>query len=301
MNLTLRICTSTRSFILKQSRPWVEKYESIPAPWERNRVEQSFYQSIVNIPEVSAFMPHLLDAHESSNTLILEDLGNAADMSGIYETGRVDRAHLHALAEYLGWLHRATKGSAPAGFENREMRRLNHEHIFLVPFLADNGIDLDFFERGLRHAANELRADSLYRSLSAQVALRYLEDGASLLHGDYFPGSWLLTGSGVRIIDPEFSFFGDGEFDLGVAIAHLYLANCDPTAAAAFVSNYVAIRGREPDEAWVARYAAVEIVRRLLGVAQLPIPPSTDSRCKQLRMARYAMLTQDWKVLWSHS
>src|SRR2546421_5684303 len=35
MNYTLRIGTSERSFVMKQARPWVEKYPHIAAPWDR--------------------------------------------------------------------------------------------------------------------------------------------------------------------------------------------------------------------------------------------------------------------------
>ena len=35
MNLTLRLTTDARSLILKQARPWVEKYPHIPAPDSR--------------------------------------------------------------------------------------------------------------------------------------------------------------------------------------------------------------------------------------------------------------------------
>ena len=51
------------------------------------------------------------------------------------------------------------------------------------------------------------------------------EEGPSLIHGDLFPGSLLQTGSGeLRIIDPEFCFCGDPEFDIGVFYAHLLLS-----------------------------------------------------------------------------
>src|SRR3990172_12931089 len=46
MNLTLRLKTTERSFILKQARPWVEKYPSIEAPAARARVEAGFYRAV---------------------------------------------------------------------------------------------------------------------------------------------------------------------------------------------------------------------------------------------------------------
>ena len=55
----------------------------------------------------------------------------------------------------------------------------------------------------------------------AKVGDIYLsDDGGVLLHGDYYPGSWLKTDAGFRVIDPEFCFLGPPEFDLGVLAAH---------------------------------------------------------------------------------
>ena len=104
------------------------------------------------------------------------------------------------------------------------MRRLNHQHIFEVPLQQDNGIDLEDLEAGLSAAVTRLRADANYRARLRRVADRYLGRGAVLLHGDYFPGSWLRTAHGIFVIDPEFCFYGDPEVDLGCAVAHLRLA-----------------------------------------------------------------------------
>ena len=46
MNFVRRVVTDKQSFILKQSRPWVEKYPQIEAPVERLDVEANYYQFI---------------------------------------------------------------------------------------------------------------------------------------------------------------------------------------------------------------------------------------------------------------
>jgi 5-methylthioribose kinase len=43
-----------------------------------------------------------------------------------------------------------------------------------------------------------------------------------------FPGSWLKAADGLRVIDPEFCFLGDPEFDCGILAAHLMIAQCGP-------------------------------------------------------------------------
>ena len=69
-----------------------------------------------------------------------------------------------------------------------------------------------------------MRQDTPLKNAAIQLGKRYLSEGTSLLHGDYYPGSWLKTKTGLRIIDPEFCFFGPKEYDLGVLRAHLKMA-----------------------------------------------------------------------------
>ena len=57
MNCTLRVRTNERTFILKQARPWVEKYPQIEAPDERALVEAAFYRIAQVLPSVGSRMP----------------------------------------------------------------------------------------------------------------------------------------------------------------------------------------------------------------------------------------------------
>jgi 5-methylthioribose kinase len=132
--------------------------------------------------------------------------------------------------------------------------------------------------------------DARYREAVAGTAERYLDRGPCLIHGDYFPGSWLRTVDGVRVIDPEFSFPGDPEVDLGCAVAHMALAGQPLEVADRFLAAYTS-ESAEVDPGWLARYAAVEVMRRLIGVAQLPLAVSKTegSRCGLLEKSRQTM------------
>jgi len=299
MNLTLRVVTDRRSLIVKQARPWVEKYDHLAAPWDRGEVEQRFYARIESVEGVSSRMPRMLYADSDARTMLLEDLGEAGDFSSLYAGGVLTGAELEALAAYVAALHSATRGTRLAGFENRAMRELNHLHLFEFPLAADNGLDLEVFERGLSEAASELCNDDDYRAVVAETGLRYLADGDTLVHGDYFPGSWLRSDDGVRVIDPEFCFAGEPEFDLGVAIAHFALAGLPIEAASQLLTHYVNFaEGVMIDAEWLARYAACEVMRRLIGVAQLPLPPTEGRRAELLYHSRRAAIEGRWSKLW---
>jgi 5-methylthioribose kinase len=233
-------------------------------------------------------MPRLLAADRTAHALVLEDLTPAEDCTDAYRGRGIAADELEALAAYARALHAGTRGAPDPAFANRSMRALNHAHIFRVPFVSPDDRGLERHEPGLTSVAAALARDAELMARVAAAGERYLADGPCLVHGDFFPGSWLRTPAGVRVIDPEFAFYGDAELDVGCALAHLALAR-QLTAIRTFLAAYAA-SAASFDETLVARYAAVEIMRRLLGIAQLPIAPSTGERAALVARARDAMV-----------
>ncbi|MBX7165209.1 MAG: phosphotransferase [Pirellulales bacterium] len=288
MNLTLRVATNRRTLIVKQARPWVEKYDQIAAPWNRFEYELAFYEWVAGEPRLADRMPRLLAADRAACLIVLQDLAPAADLTTLYSGDLLTTAEVEQLAAFLAGLHAAGRGIAPARWANRDMRALNHEHMYRLPLDEANGLELDRFEPGLTDAARRLQRDRAYCEQVHATGQRYLADGMVLLHGDYFPGSWLRTASGVFVIDPEFCYCGDPEFDLGVCLAHCALAAQPGDVSRGFLEAYRA-SGGAGDMGQAAAYAACEVMRRLIGVAQLPLAPSTGRRRELLERSRAAL------------
>lgn len=315
MNLTLRIRTSSRDLILKQARPWVEKFDQIPAPWNRAQREIAFYRVVSAYSELANQMPELIASDPDSRTLLLEFLDGDGDYADLYardNANPLSPKEIEAAAHFLAGLHTASLGADPEPFAAPEMRELNYAHIFEIPLAAttDDGnegtdFDLDSLEPGLARAAASLRGDANYLAKVDEMGRLYLEQGSCLLHGDYFLGSWLRSRVGLRVIDPEFCFYGHPEIDIGCAIAHFSLAGLSLPVSQAFLADYrerasaISLR-----DAVIGRFAGVEVMRRLIGVAQLPIPiePRGTSkpsgfRCSLLERSRAATLEGDFEKL----
>ncbi len=290
MNCTLRATTDRRSVVVKQSRPWVEKYPQFTAPWDRACREIEFYQLVGPVPGVASMMPRLLAADPGGRVLVLEDLGSAGDHTDLYRGGVLTGADLRALGDFLSCLHAAFARAEPRpSLPNREMREINHAHVFRIPLEVENGLQLDAVEPGLHAAAARLKSDPAFVAEVARLGREvYLADGPCLLHGDFYPGSLVKTAGGPRVIDPEFCFFGRPEIDVAVFLAHLLIAGQTAAQRADFFRRY-----RSPvvsDERLVLQLAGVEIMRRLIGYAQLPLPPGTGLRSQLLDLARGLVL-----------
>jgi len=278
MNFVLRVRTDQGSFIIKQARPWVEKYPQLDAPIDRIRTEAQFYTLVQQNEVLSKYTPQLLATDLDNYLIKVEDLGEGADFSHVYQKGQdFTQEELESLVLFLQELHHDSFSTAATSYpRNQALKVLNHEHIFNFPYRPDNGMDLNAIQAGLHNLAVPIYEDQSLRDTISALGQRYLGEGPHLIHGDYYPGSWLSVNGAVKVIDPEFSFFGLAEFDLGVFLAHLRMAQ-SATASVEWVrENYQRPLGF--NEHLLDQFTGVEILRRLIGIAQLPVALSIDEK-----------------------
>ncbi|WP_452232616.1 phosphotransferase [Lacinutrix sp. MEBiC02595] len=272
MNVVLRINTNLRSFILKQSRPFVQKYKDIEAPIARIDVEYQFYKTIASNALLSKHFPKILKYNSENHLLILEDLGACEDMTYLYDTGTLETKQLELLVEIIANIHNA---KAPKDYpKNTDLRLLNYQHIFELPFMENNGFSLNEIQPGLEKLSIPYKKDVLLKAKIKEIGSIYLSDGKTLIHGDFYPGSWMTKKEHIYSIDPEFSFLGFPEFDLGVLAAHAILIAQNKTALSTIQKKYP----NPIDSKLLSQITGIEIMRRLIGLAQLPITLSLKEK-----------------------
>ena len=286
MNFTLRlIFDDNTSIIAKQSPPYCARFPDIPAPEDRIFSEMKYYQLLDDNQFLSKHSPELLGIDQQTRIAYISDLGHATDFEYLYKQDeKLDKPVCEKLIQYLVELH---KLQIPPSieFENLEMRNLNHAYIFHLPFLDEKGpIDLDQVTEGLTDEVNKLVLDQELRSAAKDLGNLYYKKTRTLVHGDYYPMSWINTEKGLFIIDPEFGFLGLPEIDLGVFLAHMLLSNNFDVAYTALRKIYGPC-----DYQRVAKFCAVEVIRRITYVSQLPIINSLPFK-KELLLASAEVL-----------
>jgi len=289
MNLTLRLTTNQGSYILKQSRPYVEKYPQVAAPVERSLTEAAFLQRVSRMTELAGFTPRLLHLDEKNYTLFMQDLGDGNDLTTAYRKNQaLSPATLELLVDYLSELHRLPVADFPA---NRPLRQLNHEHLVVFPYLpaATTGFNPDDVLPGLADVAREVRADAALRAAAEATGRAYLAPGPCLLHGDFYPGSWLEVDGATYVIDAEFAHPGRPEYDLGVMVAHLHFARVADEQIHRLRAQYQASADFKPN--LVDQFAGLELIRRLIGLAQLPLDADLAQRKTWLALGREYLLS----------
>lgn len=290
MNLVIRFSYDGQSLILKQSKPFVNKYPSIAAPEERIDTEAKYYQYASSLDSLQGTMPKILLYDADNHLIVMEDLGASKDFLHLYQSGNsLDEEDVKLLLAYLSTLHRQEWSSdAIRQFpDNLKLRQLNYEHIFDLPFRENNGFPLDGIQEGLGELAKSNTKDERLVNAIKQLGEIYLSPGHILIHGDYYPGSWVKTDTGIKIIDPEFSFMGTAEFELGVFIAHLRMSGLKAEQIATWLERYYT---GSFDLAKAEQFASIEIMRRLIGIAQLPLDMSIEEKSQLMEEAKATLL-----------
>lgn len=291
MNYVLRVVTDRQSFIVKQSRPWVEKYPQLEAPIERIVVEAQFYDALAEIETLKSFIPALKGFKADHFIMAVEDLGAASDFTDIYRKDKqISSVELTDLIHFISALHRVSIGEMQEPFpDNQKLKTLNAEHIFDYPYLEDNGFDLDTVQPGLQDLATKYKQDEALKAAIDRLGKVYLDKGSTLLHGDYYPGSWLRTQKGTKVIDPEFAYLGHAEFDLGVLVAHLKMAQTEDKVITHALADYDAA-DQKLDHALFAGFCGAEILRRIIGLAQIPLALTLEEKSDLLAWAAASVL-----------
>ena len=290
MNRTLRAhLDDGSSMILKQSLDHVAKYPDIAAPIERIGVEAAFYAAIAPHTKLSMNMPQLIGFDAANHLLAMQDLGSGSDLTDMYP-GNAGEGQVapETLQQIIAWLSDLHAIIPPTDFpSNKEMRALNHAHIFCIPLVAETHAQLAaVLGPQTRKIADQIANQRKLHDRAQELGSLYLGTTTSaskkvLLHGDFYPASWLRGGDGrVSIIDPEFAFVGHAEFDVGVLMAHLYFAGFDRSAISAALERYHSPVNFELVLA--EKFAGMEIIRRLLGVAQLPLSAEDQTKVEWL-------------------
>ncbi len=128
-------------------------------------------------------------------------------------------------------------------FANTELCEITEDLIFTEPFepvLLEQKINRNRFDVGAKLALEKLQSDLELKAKVAQLKHHFMTSSQALLHGDLHTGSIMATKpderkyANIRVIDPEFAFFGPIGFDIGLFVANLFL-------------NAVAQHGHAPD------------------------------------------------------
>ncbi|CAI9412807.1 Methylthioribose kinase [Pleomorphomonas sp. T1.2MG-36] len=231
LNLVFIVRGLEGALIVKQALPYVRLVgDSWPLPLDR-----SFFESQALITEDAAapgLVPKVILFDAMQALVVMEFLTPHI----IMRKGLIDGVEFPrfaaALSEFMAqslfktsdlYLPAAEKKKQMAVFcANTELCRITEDLVFTDPYRAAK---LNHWTSPqLDDIALEFRADGPLKAAAQAMKLKFLSHAEALVHGDLHSGSIMATSTDVRIIDPEFAFFGPMGFDVGALIGNMILA-----------------------------------------------------------------------------
>lgn len=290
----VKVQTSNRTVILKQARPWIEAFPLSRAPMSRISREVEFYNMAFNDPFLRSFISQPLLVDKANYLLILPD-DTTKDFSEIYSKESFSMHDLAAIVEFLSYLHNRFFNARPIlRFENQAMRKYHWRSLFVMPFKLKKNRAFSESEKQLEVLVRHFMSDWKFYAAMKQAGYRYLDQGPTLIHGNFQPGCWFQRKNGPEIRGFESMICGRPEIDLGFLLAHLLLSNLSEHILYV-LNHYKPVKGFDRDFAF--KIAGAEIFRNIarpLSSSKLPI--STLAK-KKLLWTSYKMLIEKRDII----
>ena len=219
------------SVCVKQALPYVRLVgESWPLPLSRSYYEHAAlirqHQDAVSVPQVLRF-----DGGQA--LIVMENLARHR----VLRYALIDRERHESVAPTLGrfmaeTLFRSSDFALPAAVKKAEMalfagntalQKITEDLVFTDPY-TDH--PLNDFTPELADDVARIHADTEWKVAVQELKWAFLTRAEALVHGDLHTGSVMVAAApdeDVRVIDPEFAFYGPIGFDVGALIANLWL------------------------------------------------------------------------------
>jgi 5-methylthioribose kinase len=230
----------SKSILLKQGLPYLRVAgESWPLSPERAGFEARALAHEYKFAPGLVPQPYWFD--EIMNINAMEDLRHhqvmrKPMMAGVrYENlgvtiGKFLAATLFGSSDF-GMEAKAKKQLAKQ-FANGELCEITEDLILMEPFepkLLGDKQNRNHFNSRIAKSLDKLQSDGEVKRNVAHLKYRFMTCAQALLHGDLHTGSIMASlpdkngQADIRVIDPEFAFFGPMGFDIGLFIANLFL------------------------------------------------------------------------------
>lgn len=108
-------------------------------------------------------------------------------------------------------------------FTNPEMCNITEDLVLTEPYWNYKGRNI--ITRGNEDFVRaELYENEILHTAVAELRLNFMNNAQALLHGDLHSGSVFINEESIKVLDPEFAFYGPMGYDIGNVIGNLFFA-----------------------------------------------------------------------------
>lgn len=231
INYVFRVINTNQqeSLVVKQADKLLRS-SGRPLDINRNKIEAE----VLNIQYklVPEYVPEVLLYDEKMAVMVMEDISIYENLRYALLAKKVFPKLAQQISQFLVQtlgntndvvMDKRQKKAYVKQFINSDMCDISEDLVFTEPYN-------DYKKRNVITCGNEEFVQShLYdnHELIAEVAKlreQFMNHAQALIHGDLHSGSIFVTQEGMKVIDPEFAFYGPMGYDIGNVLAHLFLS-----------------------------------------------------------------------------
>jgi len=234
-----------KSLVIKQADKLLRS-SGRPLDLHRSKIEAEILR--IEGTLAPSMVPKVYHYDEALCALVMEDISSYKNLRTQLLEGRTFLHFAETISEFLAAtlipttdlvIGRAEKKERVKLFTNIELCDITEDLVLTDPYY-------DYKKRNIITQGNEDFVEThLYRNeaLQAQAGMlrnAFMNNAQALLHGDLHSGSIFINDTGIKVIDPEFAFYGPIGYDIGNVIGNMFFALahksfCEPSNTA-FIS-----------------------------------------------------------------
>ena len=216
-----------KSIVLKQADKLLRS-SGRPLDLTRSKIEANILKIENNL--APHFVPEIYFYDEIMCVLAMEDISEYKNLRTELIAGKIFPNFADNISEFLSrtlllttdlFMNKFEKKKNVKEFINPELCDISECLVFTEPY--DNNKNRNIITIG----NEEFVENMLYKNEDLHFAIlklreKFMNYSQSLIHGDLHSGSIFINEKGIKIIDPEFSFYGPMAYDIGNVIGNLY-------------------------------------------------------------------------------
>ena len=216
-----------KSIILKQADKLLRS-SGRPLDLTRSKIEANILRIENNL--APHYVPEIYFYDEIMCVLAMEDISEYKNLRTELIAGKIFPNFADNISEFLSrtlllttdlFMNKFEKKKNVKEFINPELCDISECLVFTEPY--DNNKSRNIITAG----NEEFVENMLYKNEDLHFTIlklreKFMNYSQSLIHGDLHSGSIFINEKGIKIIDPEFSFYGPMAYDIGNVIGNLY-------------------------------------------------------------------------------
>ena len=216
-----------KSIVLKQADKLLRS-SGRPLDLTRSKIEANILKIENNL--APHFVPEIYFYDEIMCVLAMEDISEYKNLRTELMAGKIFPNFAEGISEFLSrtlllttdlFMDKFEKKKNVKEFINPELCDISECLVFTEPYNNDRNRNV------ITSGNEEFVKNTLYENEDLHFAIlklreKFMNYSQALIHGDLHSGSIFINEKGIKIIDPEFSFYGPMAYDVGNVIGNLY-------------------------------------------------------------------------------